>query len=65
MKTRRAVLDAAFRERARAIGILQCCLCAYPLELLPTSTGHAPDCPAHYMVLEYERLEAQRAAGGA
>lgn len=40
-------MDAAFRLRAGMIGVLQSCLCDYPLEAYPTSSGHHAGCPSH------------------
>lgn len=43
--------DEAFRVRAGAIGLLQCCLCDYPLRQHATATFHDESCPAHAMGL--------------
>jgi hypothetical protein len=50
-KTRRQLLEEAFRVRAGAIGLLTCCRCTYPLKQHETATFHAADCPAHAVTL--------------
>ena len=45
------LLDAAYRERQGMIAILGSCLCAFPMIEYPESTGHAIECPAHYMLM--------------
>jgi hypothetical protein len=64
--SRKALLAAAKRERAGAIGILECCTCPYPLELAKTSTEHEESCQAHSMLISRDNakaLEAARARG--
>lgn len=42
----RALREAAYRERAGIIGVLQSCLCAMPLRRAETDSGHADWCPS-------------------
>ncbi len=52
-------MDAAHRLRAGMIGVLQSCLCDYPLETYPTSSGHdASVCPAHRVFEACARAKA-------
>jgi hypothetical protein len=44
-------MDAAFRLRAGMIGVLQSCLCDYPLERYATSSGHHESCSGHRIFL--------------
>jgi hypothetical protein len=60
-REKKALLDLAFRTRAGGIAILQSCLCAYPLELHPTSTGHDECCPAHGMMIAFLRIDRSAA----
>ena len=48
----RVLLQAAYNARAFMIGVLGSCTCAYPKLAYPDSTGHAIECPAHYMLTE-------------
>jgi hypothetical protein len=41
----------AFSVRAGAIGLLECCECAFPTRLADTDTGHEMTCQAHGMTL--------------
>lgn len=56
-----AQLEQAYRERAGMIGMLSSCLCAFPLVIVPTPSGHEPWCPSEGLRRSYERVEAQRA----
>ena len=46
-KETRELYDEAFRYRAGLVGMLQICLCGFPLEQAATATGHEDFCPAH------------------
>lgn len=51
--------EAAFRERAGMIGMLQSCLCLFPLARASTASGHEEWCPAdalHRSAAEVKRL---------
>lgn len=42
----------AYCDRAGLIGALASCVCTFPLDVEPTTTGHHEACPAH-RTLEY------------
>jgi hypothetical protein len=48
-KRTKELMALAYRERAGLIGLLGSCICLYPLEKEPTSSGHSEFCPAHRM----------------
>jgi hypothetical protein len=52
-------LDAAFRVRQGMAGVLQCCLCDYPLERYDTKSGHTEACPAHGMFVSLMRTKGE------
>ncbi len=56
-KLTRALREKAFRTRAGMIGLLQSCLCGYPLLEADTISKHEEWCPSHMLHLSYERIE--------
>ena len=54
-------LDRAFRQRCREIGMLGSCLCAFPVVVVPTPSGHEPWCPATGLFESFERIDASQA----
>lgn len=42
--------EHAYRQRMGIAAALHTCICCWPLEVEPTSTGHSEACPAHGML---------------
>lgn len=56
--------EAAFKARARETGMLQSCLCCYPLVKYDTPSGHDDTfCPAHGLWLSYQEVDKRYGVG--
>lgn len=52
--------EKAFRLRAGTIGMLQSCLCSFPIVQSDTTSKHEEWCPAHHLLLSYQRANPSR-----
>ncbi len=44
--------ELAYRKRMGLVGVLQSCVCTWPLEIDETTgSGHASTCPAHFQLM--------------
>ena len=46
----------AFRMRAGMVGVLQACLCTYPIEIALTESEHQLWCPAHVTFMSLRQI---------
>lgn len=51
-------LGEAFKLRAGMIGMLQSCLCDYPLTSYTTPSAHSDQCPSHALFASLQRAHA-------
>lgn len=52
----------AYQQRAGLIGALQSCICTWPLDVEPTTTGHNEACPAHMTLVHYAGVAPELSA---
>jgi hypothetical protein len=57
------LLADAFRERAGMIGLLQSCLCAFPLVEASTDSKHEQWCPSHQLFLSKQIVNDRKRKG--
>lgn len=58
-KYTRRQIEAAYRSRARAIAMLQSCLCCFPLALAETPSGHEAWCPSEHLRRSFEAVDGR------
>lgn len=59
---RKELHSNAYRARAGVIGILQSCICAYPVVQEETSSGHSDACPSHLIIAARQEREKEALA---
>jgi hypothetical protein len=57
-KFKRADYETAYRLRAKEIGLLQTCLCCFPLVKCEAASQHEPWCPSEAMWQSFEAADA-------